>query len=257
MELGAEVLVPRLGLPGRVLAIRDDTVEVEVLGRRVHMPLRELEGATRPTSAERRAAQAGATLPRVRWPRRAATCRFSWTCAACGATRPWSGSSSTWKMRRWRACAEARIVHGKGTGAIRQAVRERLRRASTWPASPPSPTPAAATAPPRSGSSSRKANHTLSVMRFTAPARAAGHPRCMTAPLLWRHFTGVAERADDGHHPGRGGVLPGPDRGGDPGCAARHVRARSPRPVAAYLHPRAVVDVPPLQVGGRRSACSS
>ena len=52
--LGAEVLVPRLGLPGRILAIRDDTVEVEVLGRRVHMPLRELEGATRPTSAERR-----------------------------------------------------------------------------------------------------------------------------------------------------------------------------------------------------------
>src|SRR4029077_2501453 len=57
VELGAEVLVPRLGLPGRILAIRDDTVEVEVLGRRVHMPLRELEGATRPTSAERRAAQ--------------------------------------------------------------------------------------------------------------------------------------------------------------------------------------------------------
>src|SRR5437588_2017285 len=54
---GAEVLVPRLGLPGRVLAIRDDTVEVEVLGRRVHMPIRELEGAMRPTSAERRAAQ--------------------------------------------------------------------------------------------------------------------------------------------------------------------------------------------------------
>src|SRR5207253_1700461 len=45
---GAEVLVPRLGLPGRVLAIRDDTVEIEVLGRRVHMPLAELEGATRP-----------------------------------------------------------------------------------------------------------------------------------------------------------------------------------------------------------------
>src|SRR5207244_6783741 len=63
IELGAEVVVPRLGLPGRVLAIRDDTVEVEVLGRRVRMPMRELEGALRPTSAERRAAQPDRLAP--------------------------------------------------------------------------------------------------------------------------------------------------------------------------------------------------
>ncbi|MBV9577558.1 MAG: endonuclease MutS2, partial [Chloroflexi bacterium] len=57
VAVGSDVMVPRLGLPGRVMAVRDDTVEVEVLGRRVRMPLRDLEGATRPTSAERRAAQ--------------------------------------------------------------------------------------------------------------------------------------------------------------------------------------------------------
>ena len=49
----AEIVVPRLGLPGRVLAIRDDDVEVEVMGRRVRMPLRELEGATRASAASR------------------------------------------------------------------------------------------------------------------------------------------------------------------------------------------------------------
>ena len=56
-----------------------------------------------------------------------ATSRFSSTCGACGGTRRWNGSSSISRTRRWPGLSNARIVHGKGTGAIRQAVRERLR----------------------------------------------------------------------------------------------------------------------------------
>jgi DNA mismatch repair protein MutS2 len=127
VELGAEVLVPRLGLPGRVLAIRDDTVEVEVLGRRVHMPLRELEGATRPTSSERRAAQ----------PERAPTITLATPRGDVPYQLDLRGMRRDEAIERLEeylenaslaGMAEARIVHGKGTGAIRQAVRDELRR---------------------------------------------------------------------------------------------------------------------------------
>src|SRR5439155_9100183 len=124
---GAEVLVPRLGLPGRVLAIRDDTVEIEVLGRRVHMSIRELEGATRPTSAERRAAQPE-RLPSiaVASPRGEVPYQLDLR----GRRRDDAGE----RLEQYLEDAslvglpEARIVHGKGTGAVRQAVRDALRR---------------------------------------------------------------------------------------------------------------------------------
>jgi DNA mismatch repair protein MutS2 len=127
IALGSEVLVPRLGLPGRVTSIRDDSVEVEVLGRRVHMPLRELEGARRPTSAERRAAEPerqptlGVATPRGDVP---------YQLDLRGARR----DEALERLEQYLEDAslaglpEARIVHGKGTGAIRQAVRETLRR---------------------------------------------------------------------------------------------------------------------------------
>jgi DNA mismatch repair protein MutS2 len=127
VQPGAEVLVPRLGLPGRILAIRDDTVEVEVLGRRVHMPLRELEGATRPTSAERRAAE----------PERLTTTAFATPRGDVAFQLDLRGLRRDEALERLEqylenaslaGMPEARIVHGKGTGAIRQAVRETLRR---------------------------------------------------------------------------------------------------------------------------------
>src|SRR5579859_1798470 len=127
VELGAEVLVPRLGLPGRILAIRDDTVEVEVLGRRVHMPLRELEGATRPTSAERRAAEPDRTTTSV-----LATPRgdvpFQLDLRGLRRDEALERLELYLENASLAGLAEARIVHGKGTGAIRQAVRDTLRR---------------------------------------------------------------------------------------------------------------------------------
>ena len=127
VQPGAEVLVPRLGLPGRVLAVRDDTVEVEVLGRRVHMSIRELEGATRPTSAERRAAQPE-RLPSiaVASPRGEVPYQLD--------LRGMRRDDAVERLEQYLEDAslvglpEARIVHGKGTGAVRQAVRDVLRR---------------------------------------------------------------------------------------------------------------------------------
>ena len=127
VAVGAEVMVPRLGLPGRVMAVRDDSVEVEVLGRRVRMALRELEGATRPTSAERRAA-APERLPAVAVasPRGEVPYQLD--------LRGMRRDDAVERIEQYLEDAslvgmpEARIIHGKGTGAVRQAVREVLRR---------------------------------------------------------------------------------------------------------------------------------
>jgi len=126
VAIGAEIMVPRFGLPGRVLAIRDDTVEVEVLGRRVRMPLRELEGATRPTAAERRAAQ----------PERPPSIAVASPRGDVPYQLDLRGMRRDEALERLEQYLEdaslaglpnARIVHGKGTGTIRQAVRETLR----------------------------------------------------------------------------------------------------------------------------------
>src|SRR5215470_17722071 len=120
-------MVPRLGLPGRVMAVRDGTVEVEVMGRRVRMPLSELEGAKQPTSAERRAAQPE-RLPTlaVASPRGDVPYQLD--------LRGMRRDDAVERLEQYLEDAslvgvpEARIIHGKGTGAVRQAVREVLRR---------------------------------------------------------------------------------------------------------------------------------
>jgi DNA mismatch repair protein MutS2 len=127
VERGAEVLVPRLGLPGRVLAIRDDTVEVEVLGRRVHMPLRELEGATRPTSAERRMASPE-RVPTLALATPRGDVPFQLDLRGLRRDEALERLEQYLEDASLAGMPEARIVHGKGTGAIRQAVREELRR---------------------------------------------------------------------------------------------------------------------------------
>jgi DNA mismatch repair protein MutS2 len=129
VRVGAEIMVPRLGLPGRVLAIRDDDVEVEVLGRRVRMPLRELEGAVRPSAAERRAAQPERLAPiAVATPRGDVPFQLD--------LRGLRRDEAIERLEQYLQDAslaglpQARIVHGKGTGAVRQAVRDELRRST-------------------------------------------------------------------------------------------------------------------------------
>jgi DNA mismatch repair protein MutS2 len=127
---GAEVLVPRLGLPGVILGIRDGEVELEVLGRRVRMPEAELAGAARPTSAQRRAARPEPAPPVAV---AAPTGDVAYQLDLRGLRR----DEALERLEQYLEQAalaglpQARIVHGKGTGAIRQAVRDHLRR-SPW-----------------------------------------------------------------------------------------------------------------------------
>jgi DNA mismatch repair protein MutS2 len=130
IQLGAEVVVPRLGLPGRVLTIRDGTVEVEVLGRRVRMPLRELEGASRPTAAERRAAQQSERLPTIAIATPRGDVPFQLDLRGMRRDEALERLEQYLEDASLTGLAQARIVHGKGTGAIRQAVRETLRRSA-------------------------------------------------------------------------------------------------------------------------------
>jgi DNA mismatch repair protein MutS2 len=121
---GAEVVVPRLGLPGRVLAVRDGDVELEVLGRRVRLSSQELEGATRPTAAERRAARPEPTIT-LSTPRGDVSYQLD--------LRGLRRDEALERLQEYleeaslAGLSQARIVHGKGTGAIRQAVRDALR----------------------------------------------------------------------------------------------------------------------------------
>jgi len=119
--------VPRLGLPGRVLTIRDDTVEVEVLGRRVRMPLQELEGAARSTAAERRAVQPE-RLPAIAIATPRGEVPFQLDLRGMRRDEALERLEQYLEDASLTGLAQARIVHGKGTGAIRQAVREALRR---------------------------------------------------------------------------------------------------------------------------------
>jgi DNA mismatch repair protein MutS2 len=132
LRVGAEVMVPRLGLPGVVLGVRDGEVELQVHGRRVRMPEAELEGARRPTARQRRAALPAEVPAPVA------------VIAPAGPDVPYQldlrGLRRDEALERLEQYLEdaasaglpqARIVHGKGTGAIRQAVREHLR-ASPW-----------------------------------------------------------------------------------------------------------------------------
>ncbi len=120
-------MVPRLGLPGRVMSVRDDSVEVEVLGRRVRMPLRELEGATRPTSAERRAAQTE-RLPTLAIASPRGDVPYQLDLRGLRRDEALERLEQYLEDASLTGMPEARIVHGKGTGAIRQAVRDTLRR---------------------------------------------------------------------------------------------------------------------------------
>jgi DNA mismatch repair protein MutS2 len=140
LEPGSEVVVPRLGLPGRVIGVRDGSAEVEVLGRRVRMPLRELEGAARPTAAERRAAAPERPSPlTMASPRGDVPFQLD--------LRGLRRDEALERLEQYLEDAalvgmpEARIIHGKGTGAIRQAVREALRRSQYVARFAPEPDP--------------------------------------------------------------------------------------------------------------------
>jgi DNA mismatch repair protein MutS2 len=93
------------------------------------MPLRELEGATRSTSAQRRAAQPERT-PTIALTSSRSRGEVSFQLDLRGLRRDEALERLETYLENASLAGmpEARIIHGKGTGAIRQAVREALRQ---------------------------------------------------------------------------------------------------------------------------------
>ncbi|MFN8480663.1 MAG: MutS2/Smr-associated SH3 domain-containing protein [Kouleothrix sp.] len=128
IQVGDTVLVRSVGLEGEVLSIDadDGTAEVQVGGFRMQAELAELR---RPTRSERNNARAEARRPEP----------------ARTALPPAPDVSLNFDMRGWRAGDVAerlerylndaylaglpyvRLIHGKGTGALRQIVRDVLK----------------------------------------------------------------------------------------------------------------------------------
>ncbi len=151
LEPGAQVFVPRFGLPGRVLALRDGEVELEILGRRVRLPAADLEGTTRVSGADREVPAGKAVLSDSRRgthsgaQRLTPDTRYPAPDIQVALARPPGDVPLQLDLRGLRrdealerldhylehatlaGLPSARIVHGKGTGAIRQAVRLALR----------------------------------------------------------------------------------------------------------------------------------
>lgn len=126
VRVGAEVMVPRLGLPGRITSIRDGSAEVEVMGRRVRLPLADLEGARRANAADRRAAEP-VPAPRVAVASPVGTITYQLDLRGLRRDEALERLEQYLEEAHGAGMPQARIVHGKGTGAIRQAVRETLR----------------------------------------------------------------------------------------------------------------------------------
>jgi len=119
LEEGMVVRVRSSGTLGKVLRLDEDRAEVEVRGRRVELPLDALEAAAPPPPAR------AATLPM------GSVGQVSLELSVRGLTVAEAEREVTaWLDRLLRAgITTGRLVHGKGTGALREALHTYLRRA--------------------------------------------------------------------------------------------------------------------------------
>ncbi|MCG8346715.1 MAG: endonuclease MutS2 [Chloroflexales bacterium] len=133
LRVGDTVLVRSVGLQGEILAIDEEeqSADVQVGGFRMHVDLRELR------REKRKAAEEPAYKSRAR--------PIDTADASTVRLPPSSDVSMTFDMRGWRAAdvadrldhylndaylaglAQVRLIHGKGTGALRQVVRDVLQ----------------------------------------------------------------------------------------------------------------------------------
>ncbi len=124
-QVGDTVLVRSIGLNGEIVVIdeEDQTADVQVGGFRMHVGLDELRRAKRDAATERR--------ERYRAPR-SIDIPAAPDVSMSLDMRGWRTSEVTDKLDRYLNDAylaglpEVRLVHGKGTGALRQVVRDVL-----------------------------------------------------------------------------------------------------------------------------------
>ncbi|MCX7750326.1 MAG: endonuclease MutS2 [Candidatus Bipolaricaulota bacterium] len=119
VEVGSPVRVRSTGAVGRVLGVEGDRVLVEVRGRRIELPPEELELAEEVPPPRAPALPLGAVG------------QVSLEISVRGLTAAEAEREvASWLDRLLRAgISSGRIVHGKGTGALREALHAYLRRA--------------------------------------------------------------------------------------------------------------------------------
>jgi DNA mismatch repair protein MutS2 len=125
LTIGSEVVVPSLGVPGRITRLEPDEVEVDVRGMRVRLRPDELAGAREVAGHERRGPAAEPTT-RVILQARDQTVPLQLDLR--GQRRDEAAQElDRYLNEAYLAGLKAvRVVHGKGTGAVRQAVHELL-----------------------------------------------------------------------------------------------------------------------------------
>ena len=118
---GDPVEAPEVGVRGTIAAIDGD--EAEVVGAGGHR-VRIAVARLRPSRVS-----AEPTEPAVRLNAlRAATSPTSSTCAAAARKRRARRCARSSTRRRSRDCPSVRVIHGRGTGSVRAAVRDELDR---------------------------------------------------------------------------------------------------------------------------------
>ncbi len=127
LHVGARVSVPQLSLAGRILSIRDGTAELDVLGRRVRMPIADLlASGTRPVPEEPDPHPVERPADRVQ-PSARVDVPLQLDLRGLRRADALDRLDAYLQAASIGGLPYARIVHGKGTGAVRQAVREALR----------------------------------------------------------------------------------------------------------------------------------
>ncbi|MFN8522648.1 MAG: endonuclease MutS2 [Chloroflexota bacterium] len=128
LRVGAEIVAPTLGIPGRIISISPSgDAELDVRGMRVRVKASELEGARAATRDDRQAVARESVPPLL---------TRSKDAPAAPPTqidlRGLRASEATEQLDRYLNDAylsglrSVRVVHGKGTGAVRTAVRQQL-----------------------------------------------------------------------------------------------------------------------------------
>jgi DNA mismatch repair protein MutS2 len=127
LAVGAELFVPSLGQPGTITRLSDDEAEVDVRGLRVRLRRSELEQA-RPLSSRERAESRRAADSGTRVVLQQRNEYVPLQLDLRGQRRDEAAEELDRYLNEayLAGLKQVRVVHGKGTGAVRQAVHELL-----------------------------------------------------------------------------------------------------------------------------------